>query len=109
MHHSKIKEILYNKLETQEYMMSPLFNNEEVNTLHALRCRSVNVKANLKNKFGSDLSCPLCLKNEDNQAHILVCPELTQRLKNSQILNNNCKYQNIFADQKLQSQPPIYS
>ena len=97
--HSKINEILYTKLETQEYMKSPLFNDEEVNTLHALRCRAVNVKANLKNKYGGDL---LCLKNEDNQIHILECPELTKRLKNSEIYNNKCTYQDLFANHKLQ-------
>ena len=83
-------------------MKSPLFNDEEVKTLHALRCISVNVMANLKNKYGSDLLCPLCPKNEDNQLHILECPELTKRLKNSEFHDNKCTYQDLFANHKLQ-------
>ena len=82
-------------------MKSPLFNYEEVKTLHSLRCRSVNVNQP-GNMYGSDLLCPLCLKNEDNQLHILECPELTKRLKNSVIHNNKYTYQDLFANHKLQ-------
>ena len=57
--HSKIKTIPYSSLETQPYMTSPIFNNEEVNTLHALRSRYVNVKA----KYQNNMLCPLCLLN----------------------------------------------
>ena len=79
--HSKVRDIVYNKLETQQYMQSPIFTNEEVNTLHALRSRSVNVKTNFKNKFRDDLLCPLCLSFEDNQPHLLECPELGNKLE----------------------------
>ena len=58
--HSKIRNIVYPKLQTHPYMVSQLFTNDEVNTLHALRSRSVNVKANFKNKYGNNLECPLC-------------------------------------------------
>ena len=59
--HSKVRDIVYNKLETQPYMQSPIFTNEEVNTLNALRSRLVNLKTNFKNKFRDDLLCPMVL------------------------------------------------
>ena len=46
--HSKVKDIHYKKLETQAYMTSPIFKDEEVNLLHALRSRYINVKANFR-------------------------------------------------------------
>ena len=64
--HSKIKTIPYYSLETQPYMTSPIFNNEEVNTLHALRSRYVNVKANFSSKYQNNMLCPLCLLNNDD-------------------------------------------
>ena len=32
--HSKVKDIEYDKLETQAYLTSPVFSNEDVNTSH---------------------------------------------------------------------------
>ena len=93
---SKIRNIEYTKLETQEYMVSPLFTNDEVNILYALRSRSVNVKANFKNKFGNNLVCPLCMLDEDNQPHIMVCKELTSRFKRDELHSKKCKYEDLF-------------
>ena len=45
---SKVKHIVYNKLTTQNYMLSPMFTNHEVNLLYALRSRSTKCKANYK-------------------------------------------------------------
>ena len=49
--HSKISDISYKELKVEGYMISPIFSDEEVNTLHSLRSRSVNCKANLKNMY----------------------------------------------------------
>ena len=46
--HSKTKEIKYLELQTQKYLVSPLFSNDDVDLLLALRSRSVDVKHNLK-------------------------------------------------------------
>ena len=100
--HSKVRDIVYNKLETQPYMQSPIFTNEEVNTLHALRSRSVNVKTNFKNKFRDDLQCPLCLSSEDNQPHLLECPELVNKLESNEVSKTKCKYEDIFKDHEAQ-------
>ena len=52
--HSKVNTIKYTKQETQKYMVSPIFLNEEVNQLHALRSRTTNCKMNFKNKYRND-------------------------------------------------------
>ena len=49
--HYTIRDIHYPKLETQQYMTSYMFNNEEVNLLHALRARYINVKANCSSRY----------------------------------------------------------
>ena len=48
--HSKVRSIEYKKLETQKYLTSPIFSNEDVEVLFALRSRALNCKANFKNK-----------------------------------------------------------
>ena len=68
--HSKVRSIEYNKLETQRYLTSPIFSNEDV----ALRSRALNCKANFKNKYKeTDTLCPLCSREEDTQQHMMVC------------------------------------
>ena len=42
--HSKVKHIKHPKLETQKYMTSPIFSNEDVNLLYALRSGLLSVK-----------------------------------------------------------------
>ena len=96
--HSKIRNIEYHQLQTQGYMLSVLFSNEEVNMLHALRSRSTNVKANFKNKYSHNLKCPLCLKFEDTQSHVLECEELIKRIKTTEVSMKNFSYEDIFAD-----------
>ena len=46
--HSKVKDIKYTKLETQQYMKSPLFTNEEVSLLYKLNQGPLIVRAILK-------------------------------------------------------------
>ena len=40
---TKVKDIKYNKIETQKYLLSPLFFNYEVNLHHSLRSRSIDL------------------------------------------------------------------
>ena len=59
--HSKVKNIQYIKLETQKYMVSPLFLNEDVNQVHALRSLSTDWKNNYKQKYiNGNILCSLC-------------------------------------------------
>ena len=54
--HSKVKNLDYDKLDTQDYIKSELFSNEHVELLFALRSKMVNVKANFSSKY-RDMNC----------------------------------------------------
>ena len=96
--HSKISEIHYPTFGTQKYMTSPIFTNDEVNLLHALRSRSINVKNNFSSKYRNDMSCPLCSNVIDDQQHILDCDVLKNKLKSREAANNKVVYEDIFGD-----------
>ena len=79
-------------------MTSPIFTNDEVNLLHALRSRSINVKNNFSSKYRNDRSCPLCSNVIDDQQHILDCDVLKNKLKSREAANNKVVYEDIFGD-----------
>ena len=83
--HSKVREIMYPKLQTQPYIVNPFFKNDEVNLLYALRSRMVNVKANFSSKYGNNLICPLCEGSVDDQQHVLECVELLSNPKTEEL------------------------
>ena len=97
--HSKVKHIQYDKLNTQQYMVSPLFSNEEVNLLYALRSRSTECKANFKQKYiQTNLLCILCKAEYEDQQHILKCKVLLNEYKTDEVASENVKYDDIFSD-----------
>ena len=96
--HSKVRRIEYPKLIVQSYMTSALFTNQEVNLLHSLRSRSVNVKVNYKQKYLANLLCSLCQKESDDQEHIINCEVLKRLIKSREAVIENCVYDDIFAN-----------
>ena len=97
--HSKVRDIEYDKLETQSYLTSPLFSNEDVNILFSLRSRSVECKSNFKNRYKEeDILCPFCRIGEDSQQHMLVCKEITARIQSKNICSSQIVYEDIFKD-----------
>ena len=94
--HSKVCNIKYNKLQTQQYIKCPVFSNAEVNLLHSLRSRMVNVKDNFSSKFQNHLLCPLCENARDDQPHLLECTELQNRMKTEELSKGKVEYRNIF-------------
>ena len=99
--HSKIRNIKYEKLTTQEYLTSSLFRNNEVNLLFALRSRCIECKANFRNKH-DDIACQLCFEEEENQQHLLKCKKLNEIFKSQEILIEDIEYNDIFKDIKKQ-------
>ena len=95
--HSKIRDISYKELKVQGYMISPIFSDKEVNTLHSLRSRSVDCKANLKNMYkDDDMLCKLCKAGYCDQKHILECGDLINTLESEDITRNKIVYEDIF-------------
>ena len=91
--HSKIKDIEYKKLEVQGYMTSPLFSDNEVSLLYALRSRAVVCKMNYRNKYKEDdLLCILCKEESDSQPHILLCRVLQSKLESIDLVAHKVNY-----------------
>ena len=101
--HSKIRAIQYKTLDTQAYMISPLFSNSEVSLLFALRSKYIECKSNFKNKYKYDnLLCQLCGEDADTQPHILHCETLNSYLKCEDTIKEKVEYDDIFSDTKKQ-------
>ena len=79
--------------------MSVLFNIDEVNTLHALRSRSIDCKFNFKQKYlNQSILCPLCEKHIDDQKQMLNCEEISKRLQLNEVVDGSVLYEDIFED-----------
>ena len=74
---SKVKNIRYTTLKIQEYLVSPLLNDNQRKLLIKLRSKMEDIKSNFKKKY-QDLDCPLkCDKTHvDSQENLLVCTKL---------------------------------
>ena len=95
--HSKVKEIVYEKLEVQPYLTSPLFSNDEVNLLHRLRSRMTECKANFKQKYVHNLKCRMCNLEAEDQQHLLHCVELSKLFQTQSVTKGKVKYADIFS------------
>ena len=109
--HKKVKGIKYEKLETQPYLKSHLFSNEENHLLFALRSRTARTfRANFSNLYGGKVECPLLCWDqeqyepalEDSQEHILYCKKLT--VDSSSISCGKVLYGDLFADVSRQKE-----
>ena len=86
-------------IETQKYLISPIFLNEEVNQLHALRSRTSNCKINFKNKYrNDDLLCDHCNTENEDQPHLLRCNILLRKLESTKLAQNKISYENIYSN-----------
>ena len=80
-------------------MISPIFKNEEVNQLFALRSRTTNCKENFKQKYkNDDLLCGLCHQENEDQPHLLRCDVLSRKLETTQVSRNHIEYNHIFSE-----------
>ena len=71
--HSKMKNLIYVKLELQPYLIVPIFNKESRNLLLRLWTRTVNgIKADFKG-ICREISCPLGCDEKDTLENILTC------------------------------------
>jgi hypothetical protein len=95
--------IVYTKIETQKYMLSPIFFNEDVYLLHALRSRSVDCRMNFKQKYrNQDLQCPYSGDHLDSQQEILQCRAIIEKLNTEDIAQSDVEYEDIFRNDQKQ-------
>lgn len=98
--HSKVKDIQYVSLSTQKYLLSPVFTNEEVRLLFALRSRGTECKSNFKQKYAhTNLLCFLCKAQNEDQQHILSCKVIQKEFKTDELSNGIIKYEDIFSEE----------
>ena len=96
--HSKVKDVQYKKLETQKYMTSPVFNDQEVSLLYAIRARALECKSIYKNKYkNDDLLYSICSLEEDDQPHIMQCKVLNSKIASNDVVREKIEYNNIFS------------
>ena len=100
--HSKVKNIRYTALETQQYITSPIFSDKDVSILFALRSECLkDCKANFKSQYKNqkEILCNLCNVSEiDSQQHMLECKELKKEIKNDDLVHQKIVYEDIFKD-----------
>ena len=82
--HQKVRNIVYNSLETQPYLNNSMFSNSDCELLLALRSHSVRgIKSNFSSMHKKDLSCPLLCdpsNPQDEQSHLLCCKKILEQL-----------------------------
>ena len=107
--HTKVQNILYNKLEIQPYLKSVLFNNDETKLLFSLRTRtSESFKCNFRNLYRGQVDCPLQCWDageepiEDSQQHILECKKM--QIENSNVALGKVVYNDLFGEVSRQKE-----
>ena len=94
--HDKVKHIVHPKVELQNYLRPNSLTNEESKFIFQLRTRMIEVKCNYKGRYlNSNTLCPVCMKQEDTQAHILECNELDGE---NELVVGTANYQHLFSD-----------
>ena len=77
-------------------MNNPVFDNESVKMLLALRTRTVRgIKNDFRGMF-PDVACPVGCGNTDTLQHILTCSVLQNNLQSEALANQMIKFEDIF-------------
>ena len=86
----------------QQYLKTNKLTNKQMSLLFNLRCNSVRgIRANFPNQYFGDLQCRVCLKEQDNQPHILQCTGLRKNIN----VNSEVLYEHIYGT--LEEQIPV--
>ena len=101
--HSKVMHLEHLNLKMQKYLMPNEYNVKikESQLIFKLRCRTTEVKMNMKS-FYESYECRACGKENETQKHIINCKVLIEMNKESE---KRAEYEKIFSnsvtDQKL--------
>ena len=84
-------------------------NKEEIQTLHKLKYRMINVKKNFSSKYKDNIWCRTFFLFPETQQHLTVCPILKTKLTNlidfskldHQMVFQNLRRQETFTKQYL--------
>ena len=66
-------------LKGEKYLCDPRFTTELANLLFKFRTRTYLVKNNFRNNYrNTNIHCPLCDLDDDNQEHLLRCCKIAE-------------------------------
>ena len=81
--HSKVNDIVYQNLEKQPYLSSPMFTNDDIGILSNLRSHTTRgIRSNFRQLYKDDQDCPLkctppnTMPVRDTQEHLLSYKKL---------------------------------
>ena len=98
-----MKNVKYEKFETQQYLTSQLFTNKETSLLYSLRTKTTKIfKANFTSLYNGNVECPLkCWdinRHEpappDTQEHLFVC----KKVISNNVAFSKSEYNDLFKD-----------
>ena len=94
--HSKVKHIIHTKMEMMDYLCPNILTIDEMKLLFQARARMWELKCNYRGKYlNTDTLCPVCVSEQDTQAHLLECSELSEE---NEIVRGSVKYENLFSE-----------
>ena len=91
MKHSKMDNLVYNKLKLQSHLKSPDIPVHEAKKLFRFRNRTATFKENFGEKY-TNKACPLCSVHMDTQTHAVQCVQVNQ------MISVEGNYRNIFKE-----------
>ena len=96
--HSKMQSIRYTTMKMQEYLSSPMFDNESRSLLLRLRTRTVSgIKCDFKGLY-TDTACPVKCGQEDTIPHLLSCIILRKYHRSKDISMIDCRHEDIYSE-----------
>ena len=78
--HSKLDNLVYNKLKLQNYLKNDSIPVHEAKNLFKFRVRAANFKEIFGDKY-EDKSFPICKLQLDTQAHSVQCEKVKEDIK----------------------------
>ena len=77
--HSKVNDKIYTNCEGCAHYSDPRFTPDITNLLFKFRTRTYLVKNNFRNNYkNTDILCPLCHQQNDDQDHLLTCIKIKE-------------------------------
>ena len=78
--HTKVRESCYKDINGSSHYTDSRFTPELVEILFKFRTRTYAVKNNFRNNYiNTNLTCPLCQQQQDDQQHIFECITIRQQ------------------------------
>jgi hypothetical protein len=92
----KVKDIVYTKLVSQEYLNSSIVTTKEAEIITALRSKTVRgIKSNFHTFYQGDLLCNLCKTYQDTQMHCMNCEVIISKIGD---IKSHIRYEHLFGN-----------